>query len=83
MPVICGGDFNAMQGDPVAATMAPRLRDSFAEAGKGWGNTIVNDMPGLRIDQIWVSAQFKATTLFAHKTVDSDHRMVICDLILR
>ena len=30
VPVICGGDFNAPQGDPVAATMAPRLRDSFA-----------------------------------------------------
>ncbi len=82
-PVVCGGDFNAMQGDPVAATMAPRLRDSFAEAGRGWGNTITNDTPGLRIDQVWISRQFRATTVFAHKTIESDHRMVICDLILR
>jgi len=82
-PIVCGGDFNAMQGDPVAATMSPRLRDSFGEAGRGWGNTITNDTPGLRIDQVWISEQFKATTVYAHKTVESDHRMVICDLIVK
>jgi endonuclease/exonuclease/phosphatase (EEP) superfamily protein YafD len=81
--IICGGDFNAPQGDPVAAIMAPRLRDSFPEAGKGWGNTITNDTPALRIDQIWISRQLKATTVFAHKTVESDHRMVVCDLIVK
>jgi len=81
--IICGGDFNATQGDPVPGTMAPRLRDAFVEAGRGWGDTITNDTPGLRIDQVWISSQWKATTVFAHKTIESDHRMVICDLILR
>ena len=34
-------------------------------------------------DALHISSQLKATTVFAHKTVESDHRMVICDLIVR
>lgn len=81
VPVIVGGDFNMPQGDAVCRLLQPRLRDTFPEAGKGWGNTIVNDIPALRIDQIWVSKHFHPTTVFARKTVNSDHRMVLCDLI--
>jgi vancomycin resistance protein VanJ len=81
--IICGGDFNAPQADSVAATMAPRLRDSFAEAGRGWGDTITNDVPVLRIDQVWISRQLKPSAVVARRTVESDHRMVICDLIVR
>jgi len=79
-PMIVGGDFNAPVGDPVYRLMPPGLRDSFREAGIGWGNTLMNVFPVWRIDQIWISRHFRATSVVAQKTVHSDHRMVICDL---
>ncbi len=82
-PLIMGGDFNAPQGDAIFDLMRPRLRDAFDVAGMGWGNTIVNDLPVLRIDQIWISHQFQAVQVRALRTEHSDHRMVVCDLKLR
>jgi endonuclease/exonuclease/phosphatase (EEP) superfamily protein YafD len=79
--VLVGGDFNAPAGDAVFRLLAARgLRDAFAEAGRGWGDTIINDLPFHRIDQVW----FRAPTLHAldtraHRTENSDHRMVACD----
>jgi vancomycin resistance protein VanJ len=81
LPIVLGGDFNAAQGDAVFRLLQPHLRDTFAEAGTGWGNTITNDMPFLRIDQVWVSRHFRARSVMAYKTVHSDHRMVVCDLV--
>ncbi|OYV78936.1 MAG: hypothetical protein B7Z73_19360, partial [Planctomycetia bacterium 21-64-5] len=51
-PLIVGGDFNAPPGDAVFETLATPLHDAFAEAGRGWGNTIINAAPFLRINQI-------------------------------
>ena len=51
--------------------------------GRGWCNTIVNEIPFARIDQIWVSDDFQVHSLRVVKTMHSDHRMVICDLIVR
>lgn len=82
LPAIIGGDFNAPAGDVIYDQLRPELRDAFAEAGVGWGNTILNDYPLLRIDQIWISRHWQATAVFARRTRLSDHRMVVCDLRL-
>jgi endonuclease/exonuclease/phosphatase (EEP) superfamily protein YafD len=79
-PVIVGGDFNAPQGDAVFRLLQPKLHDAFSEGGVGWGNTIINDYPVLRIDQVWVSSAFDSELAVARSTRNSDHRMVICDL---
>lgn len=81
-PVILGGDLNAPQGDAALRAFAPRLHDTFRAAGRGWGNTILNDVPFLRIDQIWSSGSFRTRKAFAAKTRHSDHRIAICDLEL-
>jgi len=81
IPLIIGGDFNAPSGDPVFHLLQPRLHDTFKEGGSGWGDTILNDMPVLRIDQVWASSHFRASAVVAHRTQNSDHRMVICDLL--
>jgi endonuclease/exonuclease/phosphatase (EEP) superfamily protein YafD len=81
--VILGGDFNAPAGDAVFRLLRPTLRDSFREAGTGWGDTIVNDMPVHRIDQVWISSAFRAAGVVARKTRHSDHRLVVCDLWVR
>jgi len=83
MPVIVGGDFNMPQGDAVLRLLQPRLQDSFRLGGLGWGDTITNEFPLLRIDQIWVSSAFTVRGVRAYHTRYSDHRMVVCDLILR
>ena len=79
-PTLVGGDFNCQSGDRSLDAMPPSLRDTFYEAGRGWGHTAVNDYPLARIDQIWVSRHFAARQQFVQKTVHSDHRMVVCDL---
>jgi len=79
-PTILAGDFNAPQGDWLLKPLRPLLRDAFNEAGIGWGNTIENSIPVLRIDQIWLSDHFKAVAVAAFKTSHSDHRLVVADV---
>lgn len=81
-PLIVGGDFNAPPGDAVFRSLKPRWHDAFSDAGRGWGNTIINSAPFLRIDQIWLSPQWKAVDVFSRATEHSDHRMVVCDVVL-
>jgi endonuclease/exonuclease/phosphatase (EEP) superfamily protein YafD len=82
VPLIVGGDFNAPAGDAVFRLLRPRLRDAFAEAGCGWGNTIINDFPFARIDQIWIGRHWQAIAVQAQPSAHSDHRIVIADLLL-
>ena len=82
-PVIVGGDFNVPGGDGAVRAFAPRLRDTFKQGGRGWGDTVLNDMSVLRFDQIWASEQFRAANVVARMTKHSDHRMVIADLVLQ
>lgn len=79
LALIIGGDFNAPPGDAVFDSLPSSLHDAFGEAGRGWGNTAINSTPFSRIDQIWLSPQFRATDVYSLKTRHSDHRMVVCD----
>ena len=78
LPLIVGGDFNAPPGDAVFQALKPL--DAFGQAGRGWGNTIINAAPFLRIDQIWLSSELQAVDVYNRKTRHSDHRMVACDI---
>jgi vancomycin resistance protein VanJ len=82
LPLIVGGDFNAPPGDAIFQALPP-LHDAFGEAGRGWGNTIINAAAFLRIDQIWLSSEFQAVDVYSRKTEHSDHRMVVCDVDAR
>ena len=82
VPYIVGGDFNCPAGDAVSRLLKPRLKDTFREGGMGWGNTGINEIPISRPDQIWVSRDFHTVAVWAVKTLNSDHRMVVCDLVL-
>jgi endonuclease/exonuclease/phosphatase (EEP) superfamily protein YafD len=77
---VLGGDFNSAAGDAVFRLLRPRLSDSFAVAGRGWGATFSNELPTLRIDQLWISQQLRAIAVSAHPTQFSDHRMVVADI---
>jgi endonuclease/exonuclease/phosphatase (EEP) superfamily protein YafD len=81
-PLVLGGDFNAPAGDAIFEVLTPRLRDAYREAGVGWGNTIINEAPFARIDQIWIDDHWRAQEVWAQRTMASDHRMVVADLTL-
>ncbi|GAB4463081.1 MAG: hypothetical protein OHK0029_31130 [Armatimonadaceae bacterium] len=83
-PVLVGGDFNAPAGDGILRPLTSLgLEDSFPRAGQGWGNTIINDVPFHRIDQIWVRPEhLRPLQVRAVKTVYSDHRMVQASFLL-
>jgi endonuclease/exonuclease/phosphatase (EEP) superfamily protein YafD len=80
--IILGGDFNAPAGDAAIGLLRPRLHDAFPQAGIGWGNTVLNDLPILRFDQVWASGHLRAAAVRTEETLHSDHRMVICDLVI-
>jgi vancomycin resistance protein VanJ len=82
-PLIVGGDFNAPPNDDALAPLRQRLYDTFQQAGRGWGNTGTNRFPLFRVDQIWASGSLRAESVFAQRTVHSDHRLVVCDLMLQ
>jgi len=82
-PIILGGDFNVSAADGALRPLRSWLRDSFDEAGIGWGNTAPSHLPLWRIDQIWVSSHFRSNAVFSRKTERSDHWMVVCDITQR
>jgi endonuclease/exonuclease/phosphatase (EEP) superfamily protein YafD len=81
-PLVVGGDFNTTPLDTAFDALRPRLADSFARAGLGWGATGTNDWPLFRVDQVWTNSSIIPTQVSAAKTIHSDHRMVVCDVIL-
>jgi len=83
LPVIVGGDFNANPRDAIFSELPNSLHDSFSSAGSGWGNTITNEVPFLRIDQIWINDLFQPLRVVSEAAVDTDHRAVIADLIFK
>lgn len=78
--LILGGDFNAPANDAVFRLLQPTLVDTFAEAGRGWGCTFMDELPVVRIDQIWCSRRIQPIVAFAKRSVHSDHRMSVADL---
>lgn len=82
-PLIIAGDFNAHGTDAIFRLFRPGLFDTFAQAGLGWGNTMLNDTPLLRFDQVWASHHFQALGVKAFSSLDSDHRYVVCDLRIK
>ena len=48
LPEILAGDFNAPMGDGIYKLLG-QYRDSHRTAGRGWGNTALNDIPLFRL----------------------------------
>lgn len=78
---IVGGDFNATPLDPTLSDLHPTVRDAFLDAGHGLGGTGTNEFPLFRVDQIWLN--FRPSQVYSQTTRHSDHRMVVCDLVIR
>ena len=77
---IIGGDFNLVGGD---GSLSPldSFQDTFHQSGSGWCNTGTSDYPLFRVDQIWVKGKVRSTVNKTFRTIHSDHRAVVTDLI--
>jgi endonuclease/exonuclease/phosphatase (EEP) superfamily protein YafD len=82
-PVILAGDLNCPQGDASLRPLRPLLSDAFREGGVGWGNTVLNEFPVMRFDQVWCSSELRAVRVKSVRSRISDHRIVIADLVPR
>ena len=80
--VIVGGDFNAPAHDAIYREFPRNFHDAFGQAGRGWGDTILNQVPLQRIDQIWIGPGLQSMDAGARRTRNSDHRLVWADLRL-
>ncbi len=76
--IIIGGDFNWTPDRGQFDILSPEL----VPASRGSGYTAINTFPLARIDQIWTSRHFDASSE-AHTTLESDHRMVVVNLKIR
>lgn len=81
--VIIAGDFNAPAGDRVFRILEEDFSDTFGEAGSGWGNTYHRSFPLLRLDYIFASQAFQTARSKAVRIKESDHRMVVSDLVFK
>jgi len=79
---LVGGDFNAPPGDAIFSRLPKQLEDTFSRCGVGWGRTIANDLPLIRIDQLWVNQQLTPLTCAAFPSAGSDHRGVVADYLI-
>lgn len=81
--IIMAGDCNAPGGDAIFRELQSEFHDAYRQGGVGWCNTFQNDFPILRIDQVWLSREWQSLYLSSHRTINSDHRMVVCDVTPR
>lgn len=81
---VLGGDFNETPGGPATGRFAAVLRDAFAVAGEGRGETYPNPDPSARRDLIFVSRGLDVARCYVpaeHPVgVASQHRPVVVDL---
>jgi vancomycin resistance protein VanJ len=87
LPTLVGGDFNAPEASLVLAPiLKANFRNTFSEAGKGYGYTKGHDLrfgfSFVRIDHLFVSTQFAVLTCSTGDKSASDHRPVIAQIAL-
>ncbi|MFW6224447.1 MAG: endonuclease/exonuclease/phosphatase family protein, partial [Bacteroidota bacterium] len=81
-PVIVCGDFNDTPMSYAYHTMRNNLKDSFTEAGMGFGKTYGGRAPSYRIDYILHSPTINTLSHERLKVPYSDHFPVFARLIL-
>ena len=91
-PQLVTGDFNQTEWSPSYPLVTAELRDSFREAGWGFGHTFPStlswarwdiSLPLLRIDYIFHSGELLAQDARVGPASRSQHLPVIVDLAFR
>jgi endonuclease/exonuclease/phosphatase family metal-dependent hydrolase len=80
MPVIVLGDLNSTPHNWVMGRITDKLRDTFDEAGNGWGMTYHTRFPIFRIDYVLVSDEFEVVSADVIDAYLSDHLPLVVKL---
>lgn len=80
IPVIVFGDLNSTPHNWVYGQMTDILRDTFDEAGDGWGMTYHTRAPFARIDYVFVSDHWEIVDADVVDAYLSDHLPVVARL---
>lgn len=76
-PVLVGGDFNSPPRDGANQPLfGAGLSDVWLDRGVGWGNTLENSLPVLRIDRLYQRAMVPQR-MEVRRTRHSDHRLLV------
>ncbi|MGF1673738.1 MAG: hypothetical protein ACFCUV_08650, partial [Rivularia sp. (in: cyanobacteria)] len=82
-PVIFMCDCNFTDTSETYSQMHHLMRDSFQEAGWGFGHTYLSPLfPTFRIDYIWHTKQIQTIDAYVGKQAGSDHLPVVAKLQL-
>ncbi len=79
--IICG-DFNDTPMSYTYHTLARHHKDTFKEAGSGFGATFIPIWPLLRIDYLLVPSDAECINHTVHRTTLSDHYPVSSEIII-
>jgi len=87
LPFILGGDFNAPEKSIMISPFVKLgLRNVFSERGLGFGYTKGHDLQlgfsFIRIDHIFVSAEWRSVLSQVGSSLGSDHRPMLADVLL-
>jgi len=81
--ILLGGDFNIPAQMPSLDPLRRYLQDAWLTAGTGWGATVPEDLPLVRIDHLWLSSQIEPIAVRVVRLPGSDHRAVVADIKFR
>lgn len=81
-PTLIAGDFNAPASDGATNVLQEDFTDTFRAVGTGWGNTYHRRVPVLRLDRIYASHHFLPLRSRAVAIPQSEHRIIVSDLLL-
>lgn len=81
-PTLIAGDFNSPPTDGALDVLRKDFTDTYGAVGTGWGNTYHRRIPLLRLDQIHSSHHFLPLRSRAVTIPQSEHRMIVSDLLL-
>jgi endonuclease/exonuclease/phosphatase (EEP) superfamily protein YafD len=80
--ILLAGDFNIPAHMPSLAPFRHFLQDAWRASGSGWGATVPEFLPLVRIDQLWLSSEIQPLEVRVVRLEGSDHRAVIADISL-
>ena len=79
--IIVAGDFNAPANDTLFRIIDREMVNSFDAVGTGWPNTYHRRIPMMRLDHIYAGRRLHPVRSRAVTIPESDHRMVVSDLV--
>lgn len=82
-PVILGGDLNMVPLGKRYGQIRSKMRDTWREAGGGYGYTFNAESPNSRYDYIFVDDNFEVCRTEIGDVIGSDHRSYMATLTLR